>query len=78
MRLNKSNQGLVTIVKNLPHSLTETQIASALSDLGVVSKTGKTLSASHVSNFLTKDLGLRRVRQYEKRSYKGKNWHSFA
>jgi hypothetical protein len=75
MKLSKKNPGVVTIVKNL--TLPQSEIASALNALGVVSKTGKKLSASHVSNFLRHDLGLRRVRPYIKPSYKGKNWHSF-
>lgn len=41
---------------------------------GYRSKSGLILTESHVSNFRRKDLGLRKVRYYDKPTYAGRNW----
>lgn len=68
MELTKKNPGVVTVLKNLGH-MPQAQIAEVFSSLGYLSKTGKTLTASHISS-LERALGRRRVHPYEKNSSK--------
>ena len=44
-------------------------IANALGAMGYRSKSGITLTESHISNFLRKDLGLRKMPEHSKRYY---------
>lgn len=76
MRLSKSNPGFVTLLKNLSH-MPQAEIASAFNAIGVVSKTGLPVTASHISN-LERAIGRRRVRPHEKPNYKGKNHYFFS
>lgn len=76
-RLNENDAALTRFLK-ASYGYTQEQIAADLTHFGYVSSTGLPLTASHVSNFCNDKLGLGRVKQYEKKNYKGKNWRKFA
>ena len=74
MVLDKNDPALVvmaTYAYNNSVPLAET--AGYLDKLGYTSKEGKKLSASHVSNFERKDLGIARMKQHTKPTYKFMN-----
>lgn len=49
----------------------------ALHIMGYRSKSGLMLTESHVSNYLRKDMGLRKVSEYKKPNYRT-NWRAFV
>ena len=71
MKAINSKDGFCTqIVRyGVDNDIPQQQVADALSLLGYVSKNNIKLSASHISNFERKDLGIRRVAMYTKPNY---------
>jgi len=72
-RLNKDDLVLVEFVASNFDGMTLTDMAAQLSG-SYLSKSGRPLTTSHLSNFARRDLGLRKVSKYEKKNYKGWNW----
>lgn len=70
-KLDKNDQWLVEQIKN--SLFNQDAMARYLSEKGYVSKSGLPLTGAHISNFMRKDLGMRRVPPYEKPNYKGMN-----
>jgi succinate dehydrogenase flavin-adding protein (antitoxin of CptAB toxin-antitoxin module) len=75
--LSTSDEKLVNWIHNHHDSMTLVEMADILGS-HYVSKNYNTLTSSHLSNFCRKDLGLRKVRNYWKPNYQGKNWHAFV
>jgi hypothetical protein len=76
--LDASDSGLVNFLRTYYMSLTLDKLQTVLLRFDYKSKSGLPLEPIHISNFLRKDLGLRKVREYEKPNYKGCNWHMFV
>ena len=68
------NRRLASFLEDYFMSYDQSLIACFLTRLGYRSKAGLQLTNSHISNFLRKDLGLRKQRYASKPFYQGRNW----
>jgi len=75
-RISTKDGALMRYLRNVPASTSLEVIASDLTGWNYVSRTGRQLTASHVSIIL-RQIGRRRMKKCAKPNYKGKNWMSF-
>lgn len=66
----------LTQISDRCRNMTFKEIAEVLNTIGVISASGLKVTDSHVSSFMRKVLGKRRVAVYHKKNYKGPNHYT--